>query len=64
MRYRSSARGFGKRAKVARRGASLVIARCCVTSPSCLNLWRGALGVVSGNCTQNSISVVKKSSEF
>ena len=47
-----------------------MIARCCVTStelPGDLGhpgqgadiLWRGALLVAKGNCTQNSISAVK-----
>ena len=53
-----------------RRGPSLEITRCCLTStelPGELGhpgygtgtIWRGALIVAKGNCTQNSISVVK-----
>ena len=70
MMRRFSARGSGKRTKVVRRGPSLVIARCCVTSTELLGelghpgygagtLWRGALIVANSNCTQYSISVVR-----
>ena len=70
MMRRSSARGFSKGTEVVKSGPSLAVARCCVTSTEFFGelghlgwgagtLWRGALIVANGNCTQNSIFVVK-----